>query len=326
MRRRTIIGLLGGAAAWPLGARAQQPTMPVIGFLGLPSRDTFGYLLAAFRRGLAEHGYIEGRNLAIEYRWADNQVDRLPALAADLVRREVTLIAAVGGLAAPRAAKAATTTIPIVFTLGSDPVKAGLVAQLGRPGGNATGVTVFSGTLLTKRLELARDLTAGPTLIAVLMNPSNPEYHVDLEELQDAGRAIGQRILVVEASAAHELGAAFEKTIAQKASALLVGNDVLFNNRRDEIVALAARFAVPAIYFQREAVRAGGLMSYGASIPELYRQIGGYAGRILKGDKPRDLPVLQPSKVELIVNLKTAKALGLEIPPVLLARADEVIE
>jgi putative tryptophan/tyrosine transport system substrate-binding protein len=327
MGRREFVALLGGAAAaWPIGARAQQAVVPVIGFLCLASRDTFGYLLDAFRRGLAEHGYVEGKSVTIEYRWADNQADRLPGLAADLVQRQVALIAAVGGLAAPRAAKAATTSIPIVFTLGSDPVKAGLVVSLNRPGGNATGINLFSGLLLTKRLEMARDLTPRSTVVAVLMNPSSPEYGADLADLQHAANSIGQRISIIKASRADELLAAFEVAVQQQATALLVMTDVLFNNRRNELVLLAAQYAVPTIYFQREAVEAGGLMSYGPIIPDLYRQVGAYAGRLLKGDKPENLPVLQPTKFELAINLKTAKVLGLDIPATLLARADEVIE
>ena len=298
----------------------------MIGFLGLASRDTFGYLIDAFHSGLGETGYNEGRNVAIEYRWADNQADRLPVLADDLVRRKVSVIAAVGGLAAPRAAKMATSTIPIVFTLGGDPVSAGLVASLNRPGGNATGINLFSAALLTKRLEVARDLIPGLKVVAALMNRTSPDYGSDLKELQAAARAIGQQILIVDVSAASEFGAAFETIVQKQAKALLIMTDVLFNSRRSELVALAARYAVPTVYFHREAIVAGGLISYGASIPDGYRQIGAYAGRILKGEKPADLPVLQPTKLELVINLKTAKTLGLDVPPTLLARADEVIE
>jgi putative ABC transport system substrate-binding protein len=325
--RREFISLLGGAAAaWPLAARAQQPALPVIGFLALPSRDTFGYLLDAFGRGLGEAGYLEGRNVTIEYRWADNDVDRMPALATELVRRQVALIAAVGGLAAPRAAKGATTTIPIVFTLGGDPVSAGLVASLNRPGGNLTGVNLFSADLLTKRLEVARDLIPRLMLVAALMNPTSPDYDADLEKLRVAARAIDQEIVVLNAATTNELAAAFETLKDKLAGALLIMTDVLFNSRRRELVALAAQHAVPTVYFHREAVEDGGLISYGANIPDLYRQIGAYAGRILRGEKPADLPVLQPTKVELVINLKTARSLAIEIPPILLARADEVIE
>jgi putative ABC transport system substrate-binding protein len=331
MRRREFILGLGGAAAspvlcWPPAARAQQAALPVIGFLAVASRDTYGYLIDAFRQGLQETGHVEGKNVVIEYRWADNHPDRLPALAADLVRRQVAVIAAVGGLASPRAAKAATTTIPIVFSAGGDPVGLGLVDSLSRPGGNATGMSVFSGTLLAKRLQVARDLMPSDALLAALMNPTNPENETDTRDLQEAARAIGQRLVTVNASSEGELVAAFEAVTRQQAKALLVGNDVFFNSRRDQVVALAARYAVPTMYFQREAVRAGGLISYGASIPDVYRNIGIYVGRILKGEKPSNLPVLQPTRVELVINLLTAKALGLDMPPTLVALADEVIE
>jgi putative tryptophan/tyrosine transport system substrate-binding protein len=325
-RRREFIMLLGGAAAWPLAARAHQPAIPVIGFLAIASRDTFEYLIGAFRQGLNDVGYIERKNVEIEYRWADNQIDRLPALAADLVRRQVTVIAAVGGLAALRAAKAATLTIPIVFTVGGDPVRLGLVDGLSRPGGNATGMSVFSGTLLAKRLQVARELVPADALLAALMNPAGPENDSDIKDLQDAARIIGQRLAIVNASADNELVLAFESAVRQQAKMLLVGSDVFFNNRRDQIVALAARYAVPTIYFHHEAVREGGLISYGANIPDIYRNVGIYVGRILKGEKPANLPVMQPTRVELVINLKTAKALGLEVPPTLVALADEVIE
>jgi len=327
MRRREFITLLGGAVAvWPLAARAQQPTMPVVGFLHVASRDSFGHLIDAYQRGLNESGYVVGTNVTIEYRWADNYIDRLPAMAADLVHRQVTVIAALGGFAAPRAAKAATATIPIVFTLGGDPVSLGIVSSLSRPGGNVTGVSLFSGELLAKRVELARELLSNTELLAVLVNPTNPENDVDLKYMQEAAHTIGQTILVLGASNEFDLPAVFATLAERRAKALLVGNDVFFNSRRDQLVALATRDSVPMIHFTREAVQAGGLMSYGSSIPEMYRQVGAYTGRILKGEKPANLPVLQPSRLELVINLKTAKALGLDIPPTLLALADEVIE
>jgi putative tryptophan/tyrosine transport system substrate-binding protein len=325
--RRDLIAALGGAAAaWPFAARAQQPAMPVIGFLAIASRDSFEYLVDAFRHGLNDVGYIERKNVEIEYRWADNQIDRLPALAADLVHRQVAVIAAVGGLAAARAAKAATRTIPIVFTVGGDPVRLGLVDGLSRPGGNATGMSVFSGTLLAKRLQVARELVPADTLLAALMNPAGPENDSDLKDLQDAARIVGQRLAIVNASADNELVSAFESAVRQQAKMLLVGSDVFFNDRRDQIIVLAARYGVPTIYFHHEAVREGGLISYGANIPDIYRNVGIYVGRTLKGEKPANLPVVQPTRVELVINLKTAKAVGLEIPDKLLALADEVIE
>jgi len=327
VKRREFITLMGSAtAALPFAARAQPETMPVIGFLAISSRDTYGYLVDAFRQGLRETGYVEERNVAIEYRWGDNQIDRLPALAADLVGRQVAAIAAVGGVASPRAAKAATSTIPIVFTMGSDPVSLGLVASLNRPGGNATGMTLLSGPLLVKRVELARELLPRTDLLAVLTNPTNPENDDDLKYVQEAARVIGQRLLVLEASNESHLPAAFVTLVQQGAKALLVGSDVFFNSRREWLVALAARDAVPMIHFHHEAVQAGALMSYGASITDIYRQVGGYVSRILRGEKPADLPVVQPSRFELAINLKTAKTLGLNIPPLLLALANEVIE
>jgi ABC-type uncharacterized transport system substrate-binding protein len=326
MKRRQFITLLGGAAAaWPLGARAQS-SMPVVGFLHIASRDSFGHLIDAYQRGLNESGYVVGTNVTIEYRWADNHTDRLPALADDLVRRQVTVIAALGGLAAPRAARTATATIPIVFTLGGDPVSLGIVSSLNRPGGNVTGVSLFSGELLAKRVELARELLSKTELLAVLVNPTNPENDVDLKYVQEAAHTIGQAILVLGASNESDLPAVFATLAERRARALLVGNDVFFNSRRDQLVALATRDSVPMIHFTREAVQVGGLMSYGSSIPDMYRQVGAYTGRILKGEKPANLPVLQPSRLELVINLKTAKALGLTVPTSILLRADEVIE
>jgi ABC-type uncharacterized transport system substrate-binding protein len=325
--RREFITLLGGsAAAWPLAARAQQPAMPVVGFLSGRSLDDSKQMIAALGRSLNEQGFIERQNVAIEYRWADGHYDRLPELAADLVRRNVAVILAVGSVPSPLAAKAATSTIPIVFIVGGDPVRFGLVASLNRPGGNVTGVSVLSGPLTAKRLELLRELVHQAGVVACLVNPNNPEADSQLTDIRAAARTFGQEILILNASTDDELHTAFATLVRQRAAGLLVGNDAFFVFRREQLVALAAHHAIPAVYFLREFAAAGGLMSYGDSLTDAYRQVGLYLGRILKGTKPTDLPVQQSTKVELIINLKTANALGLDVPPTLLARADEVIE
>jgi putative ABC transport system substrate-binding protein len=325
--RREFITLLGGsAAAWPLAARAQQPAMPVVGFLSGRSLDDSKQMIAALGRSLNEQGFIERQNVAIEYRWADGHYDRLPELAADLVRRNVAVILAVGSVPSPLAAKAATSTIPIVFIVGGDPVRFGLVASLNRPGGNVTGVSVLSGPLTAKRLELLRELVHQAGVVACLVNPNNPEADSQLTDIRAAARTFGQEILILNASTDDELHTAFAMLVRQRAAGLLVGNDAFFVLRREQLVALAAHHAIPAVYFLREFAAAGGLMSYGDSLTDAYRQVGLYLGRILKGTKPTDLPVQQSTKVELIINLKTANALGLDVPPTLLARADEVIE
>jgi putative ABC transport system substrate-binding protein len=326
VNRREFITLLGGAAAWPLTARAQQPAMPVVGFLGPASAGPSAHLVAGFRLGLQETGFVEGHNAAIEYRWAEGQYDRVPALAADLVRRQVAVIVTVGGETSAVAAKAATTTIPIVFNIGGDPVKLGLVASLARPGGNATGVNIFTTELAEKRLGLLRDVVPAATTIAVLSNPSFAPAVVNARESEAAARAIGKELVIFNASSDAEIETAFAKIALARPGALLVGADPFFNSRRGLIVALAARHAIPAIYEWREFAEAGGLISYGTSLVEAYRQQGIYAGRILKGEKPANLPVVQLSKFELVINLNTAKALGLAIPPGVLAIADEVIE
>ena len=326
MKRREFISLLGGATAWPLAARAQQPTMPVIGFLGAESPDLFAGRLRAFRQGLDEAGFVESRNVAIEYRWARGEYDRLPVLAADLVRQSVIVMVATT-TPAVLAAKAATMTIPIVFLTGSDPVEVGLVASLNRPGGNMTGVSNLTVEIGAKQLELLHELVPAATLIALLVNPATPVLADTLSRgLQTAARAIRQQILVIRASTERDLDMAFTTIVEQRVGALVVGNDPFFNARPDQLVALASRHAVPAIYPYREFAAAGGLMSYGSNLADPYRLVGVYTGRILKGEKPSDLPVQQSTKVELVINLKTAKALGLTFPITLLARADEVIE
>jgi putative ABC transport system substrate-binding protein len=325
-RRAFITSLIGGVAAWPLATRAKQQTFPVIGFLNVQSANGRPHQVEAFRQGLAELGYVEGKNVAIEYRWAENQYDRLPALAADLVRREVAVIAATGGAPSALAAKAATSTIPIVFTAGSDPVRAGLVPSLNRPGGNVTGVSFLTDALAAKRLGLVREIMREPGTIAVLINPQGPDAAGQLKDIQSASQATGQAINLTMASTQAEIDTAFANIIQNLAKALIVGADPFFNDRRQQIVALAASSSLPAIYEVRDFVLAGGLMSYGASIVDAYRQAGIYTGRILSGAKPAELPVMQAVKFELSINLKTAKALGLELHPQLLATADEVIE
>jgi putative tryptophan/tyrosine transport system substrate-binding protein len=326
IRRREFITLLGGAAVWPLGARAQQPAMQVIGFLSTTSAVPFAHLISGFRRGLQEIGYVEGRNVAIEFRWAEGQYDRVPALAADLVRRQVAAIVTTGGETSAVAAKAATTTIPIVFNTGTDPVRLGLVASLARPGGNATGVNIFTTELAEKRLGLLHDLVPAASSIVVLVNPHFAPAVANAREAEAAARAGGKGVVIFNAATESEIETAFGRMMQERSSALLVGSDPFFNSRREQIVALAARHRIPAIYEWREFVQAGGLISYGTNLGEAYRQQGIYAGRILKGEKPADLPVVQLSKFELIINLKTATALGLTIPPGVLAIADEVIE
>jgi putative ABC transport system substrate-binding protein len=332
MKRRVLIALLGGVAAlssacWPLAARAQQPAMPTIGMLHSGSVETNAKILPPFRQGLAEAGYVEGKNLAIEYRWADGRYDRLPELAADLVRRKVNVIAVPSSTPASLAAKAASTAIPIVFAVGDDPVKLGLVASLARPGGNATGINFFIAELTAKRLGLLRELVPAATRVAVLVNPADPvRTETVTKDVRAAARDLGLQVQMIEASTVREIDAAFAGLVRERANALFVAPDSYFNDRRVQLALLAARHAVPATYANRDYPEVGGLMSYGSNIASSSRQVGVYTGLILKGAKPADLPVLQPTQFDLVINLSAARTIGVEMPATLLARADEVIE
>lgn len=324
MRRRAFMAMLGAAAAWPITARAQS--IPVLGFLNSGSAESFAHLAAAFRAALAEAGYIEGENVVIEYRWAGGHYERLPALAAELVRRQVTVLAATGADPSLTAAMAATKTIPTIMLIGSDPVASGYVASLSRPGGNVTGVTLLATSLGPKRIELALELIPRAKVLAALINPDFPPADAQAKDAERAAAARGVSLIVLKASIEDDFAAAFSAFVQHRASALIVTADPFFNSRRDKIVSLASQDAIPVIYDQREFVLAGGLASYGTSLTDAYHRVGSYAARILKGARPADLPVEQAAKFELVINLKTAKALGLEVPPSVLAQADEVIE
>jgi putative ABC transport system substrate-binding protein len=328
VKRREFLGFVGGAAAaWPLAARAQQPmAMPVVGLLNGQSADSYSYLTAAFRRGLTDVGFVEGRNVLIEYRWAEGHDERLPAMAVELVNRPVAALVTGGSLWATISAKAATATIPIVFTTGSDPVKLGYVASLNRPGGNVTGVSFLAAQLLAKRLELASRLVSKDAAIGFLGRPREPRYAADRKEIETAAASLGRKLLFLNVDGVRDFDGAFATAPRQKISMLVVHNDPLFNSHRNELIALAARYAVPTVYESREFVTAGGLISYGTSITGAYRQAGAYVGRTLKGEKAGELPVVQSTRFELVINLKTAKALGFVVPQHLLVAADEVIE
>jgi len=328
IRRREFITLLGGAVAtWPLAARAQQTAMPVVSYLHYLTPQQNTHVDAAFRAGLSEVGYVAGQNIAIQYRWGEGRAERLPSLADELVRIPVKVLVTSGGSVAAQAASAATSTIPIVFMMGDvDPVKAGLVASLSRPGGNTTGMSLMGGMRGVKRVEILREIVPNAAAIAVLINPKNRNAEPDTNEVGAAVRAAGQKLIVLRASTAAEFDDAFASLVAEKANALIVTADGIFTDARGQLAALAVRYRVPAIYQWRELVRSGGLISYGASLADASRQLGVYAGRILKGTKPGDLPVMQPTKFDLVINLRAAKAIGLEVPATLLARADEVIE
>jgi ABC-type uncharacterized transport system substrate-binding protein len=326
-RRREFITLLGGAAAWPFVARAQQPAVPVIGVISAEWPDQFTDRLRAFHNGLRETGYVEGRNVAIEYRWAEGRNDRLAALAAELVRRQVAAIVAAGSTPAALVARAATTTIPIVFYIGADPVKEGLVTSLSRPEGNVTGVVTLNVEVAAKRLELLHELVPTATIVALLVNPTNPTLAETItRDLEVAARTLGVQLHVLHASSEREIDTAFATLVELRAGALVIGADAFFNSRSEQLAALTLHHAVPAIYQYREFVSAGGLMSYGSTVADTYRPLGVLTGRILKGEKPAELPVQQATKVELIINMKTAKALGITVPLPLSGRADEVIE